>query len=69
MALPGLRERRAQDMVSTLRRRTISTERRLIELDGISERSRKRNSAPAETSPLQQRDGFKHPVLLLPGSF
>jgi len=69
LALPGLRKRRAQDMVSTLKRRTMSSEQCLTELDGTSERSRKRNSAPPETSPLRQRDGFKHPVLLLPGGF
>jgi hypothetical protein len=63
------RARRAHAMVSTLRRRIISTEQLLAELDGTSERSRKRHSAPADLSPFQERDGFKHPVLLLPGGF
>lgn len=63
------RARRAYDMVVTLRRRTISTEQHLSELNGTSERSKKRHSAPADLLPFQERDGFKHPVLLLPGGF
>jgi hypothetical protein len=79
MALPGhsesdlraldSRARRAHDMVSTLKRRTMLMEYRNTELDGMSDRSRKRRSAPADLSPFQERDGFKHPVLFLPGGF
>ncbi|KAF8222599.1 hypothetical protein L208DRAFT_1455072 [Tricholoma matsutake] len=79
MALPTLSEstlcsldsraRKAYVMVSTLKRRTISTEHCFTELDRTSERSRKRYSAPADLSPFQERDDFKHPVLLLPGGF
>ncbi|KAF8078418.1 hypothetical protein FPV67DRAFT_1465203 [Lyophyllum atratum] len=55
------RERRAHDMLSTLRRRTVVLERPVGEW--------KRHSAPADLLPLQQRSGFEHPVLALPGGF
>ena len=79
MAMPGpskfksrtldSRARKAYDMVVTLKRRTISTDQYLAELDGTNERLKKRHSAPADLLPFQKRDGFTHPVLLLPGGF
>ncbi|KAG6845964.1 hypothetical protein H0H87_011012 [Tephrocybe sp. NHM501043] len=64
------RERRAHDMLSTLRRRTSSFEQRL---DGVAGDDRgakwKRHSAPADILPLRERSGFEHPVLALPGGF
>jgi hypothetical protein len=61
------RERRAHNMLSTLRRRTIVPETD----DGIDGRNMKwkRHSAPADLLPLRQRSGFEHPVLALPGGF
>ncbi|KAF5377693.1 hypothetical protein D9615_005231 [Tricholomella constricta] len=62
------RERRAHDMLSTLRRRTLATE---VEADGVDVRKSKwkRHSAPADLLPLRQRSGFEHPVLAHPGGF
>jgi len=58
------RERRAHDMMSTLRRRTV--------LSGADEDSRKakwkRQSAPADLI-ARERSGFEHPTLRLPGGF
>lgn len=58
------RERRAHDMMSTLRRRTL--------LSGPDDDARKakwkRQSAPADLVP-RERSGFEHPVLSLPGGF
>lgn len=64
------RERRAKDMLSTLRRRTLPTEISLSaqELDS-EERKWRRHSAPADLTPCKPRSGFEHPVLLLPGGF
>ncbi|KAG5648127.1 hypothetical protein DXG03_006081 [Asterophora parasitica] len=61
------RERRAHDMLSTLRRRTIGTE---INVEAADDRKSKwkRHSAPADLLP-RQRSGFEHPVLALPGGF
>lgn len=60
------RERRAHDMLSTLRRRTLASD-----TDGTESRNVKwkRHSAPADLLPLRQRSGFVHPVLALPGGF
>ncbi|KAJ7357091.1 hypothetical protein DFH08DRAFT_771514 [Mycena albidolilacea] len=65
------RERRAKDMLSTLRKRTRPSENGLP--DGLShddpiDRKWKRRSAPAELSP-RARSGFAHPVLSMPGGF
>jgi hypothetical protein len=65
------RERRAKDMLSTLRKRTRPSENGLS--DGLShddpiDRKWKRRSAPAELGP-RARSGFAHPVLSMPGGF
>ncbi|KAJ7462661.1 hypothetical protein B0H11DRAFT_89327 [Mycena galericulata] len=65
------RERRAKDMLSTLRKRTRPSENGLFTGrvdDDILERKWKRRSAPAELSP-RARSGFEHPVLAMPGGF
>ncbi|KAK7064453.1 hypothetical protein R3P38DRAFT_2824642 [Favolaschia claudopus] len=66
------RERRAKDMLSTLRRRTRPSENGMVS-DGLMhddtlDRKWKRRSAPAELSP-RARSGFEHPVLAMPGGF
>ncbi|KAK0465373.1 uncharacterized protein EV420DRAFT_1744484 [Desarmillaria tabescens] len=64
------RERRAKDMLSTLRRRTLPTEISIGAQDMDSEeRKWRRHSAPADLTPSKPRSGFEHPVLLLPGGF
>lgn len=70
MALDS-RERRAQDMLSTLRRRMLPSDLGLNGRDGeeygeVDRRSR-RQSAPADL--MHPRSGFEHPVLSLPGGF
>jgi len=69
LALLNVRERSAQDMLSTLRRRTLGAPR---SQDGgaaaANERRGKRNSAPAELQKAH-RLGFMHPILLRPGAF
>jgi len=69
LALLNVRERSAQDMLSTLRRRTLGAPR---SQDGgaaaVNERRGKRNSAPAELQKAY-RLGFMHPILLRPGAF
>jgi len=67
------RERRAHDMLSTLRRRTASSEHGITG-NGIEETEErrlkwKRHSAPADLSFLRPRTGFEHPVLAYPGGF
>ncbi|KAK0505881.1 hypothetical protein EDD18DRAFT_1342233 [Armillaria luteobubalina] len=64
------RERRAKNMLSTLRRRTLPMEISLSaqEMDS-EERKWRRHSAPADLTPCKPRSGFEHPVLLLPGGF
>ncbi|KAG6911812.1 hypothetical protein DXG01_000059 [Tephrocybe rancida] len=67
-----LRERRAHNMLSTLRRRTCSFERQCdgMEVEGGDRGAKwKRHSAPADLLPLRERAGFEHPVLALPGGF
>lgn len=59
------RERRAKDMLSTLKKRTENG--LLQDTDGL-DRKWKRRSAPAELSP-RVRTGFEHPVLAMPGGF
>ncbi|TFK40971.1 hypothetical protein BDQ12DRAFT_720699 [Crucibulum laeve] len=66
------RERKAHNMLSTLRRRTVfseygSTGHNIEEADGRRVRW-KRHSAPADLMP-RERIGLEHPVLLLPGGF
>ncbi|KAG5639380.1 hypothetical protein H0H81_003524 [Sphagnurus paluster] len=67
------RERRAHDMLSTLRRRTLTSDGHLggVEGEGCDDRKSrwKRRSAPADIMPLRPRYGFEHPVLALPGGF
>ncbi|KAF8213336.1 hypothetical protein K438DRAFT_1956738 [Mycena galopus ATCC 62051] len=65
------RERRAKDMLSTLRKRTRPSENGLsdgLKHDDTLDRKWKRRSAPAELSP-RARTGFAHPVLAMPGGF
>lgn len=58
------RERRAHDMMSTIRRRTL-----ISTVEDDSRKAKwKRQSAPADLMP-RERTGFKHPVLHLPGGF
>jgi len=59
------RERRAKDMLSTLKKRT---ENGLLQDTDSLDRKWKRRSAPAELSP-RARTGFEHPVLAMPGGF
>jgi len=66
------RERRAKDMLSTLRKRTRPSENGMLSdgpmHDDTLDRKWKRRSAPAELSP-RARSGFAHPVLAMPGGF
>ncbi|KAJ7042518.1 hypothetical protein C8F04DRAFT_80363 [Mycena alexandri] len=67
------REKRAKDMLSTLRKRTRPSENgRLSEgpmqNDVLDRKHWKRRSAPAELSP-RARSGFEHPVFAMPGGF
>ncbi|KAJ6627203.1 hypothetical protein B0H10DRAFT_1780055 [Mycena sp. CBHHK59/15] len=66
------RERRAKDMLSTLRKRTRLSENGLpaafIDNNEGLDRKWRRRSAPAELSP-RARFGFEHPVLAMPGGF
>lgn len=64
------RARRAHDMLSTLRRRTLSSDHGLTghDVEEVEERRSRRQSAPAEPT-KRERIGFEHPVLALPGGF
>lgn len=63
------RERRAHDMLSTLRRRVAPSDHGLNgHDDDLEDRKSRRHSAPAELN-SQPRRGFEHPVLLMPGGF
>ncbi|THU94846.1 hypothetical protein K435DRAFT_779265, partial [Dendrothele bispora CBS 962.96] len=64
------RERRARNMLSTIRRRMLPSETGLNghDLELPDQRKWKRRSAPAEFSP-RPRSGFEHPVLSMPGGF
>jgi len=63
------RERRARTMVSTLRRRTIPSDLGITGHETDERKAKwKRHSAPAELT-SDQRSGFEHPVLALPGGF
>ncbi|TFK76911.1 hypothetical protein BDN72DRAFT_866746 [Pluteus cervinus] len=63
------RERRAQDMLSTLRRRTVSSDHGLTGHENDERDVKwKRHSAPADLAP-RSRTGFEHAVLSLPGGF
>ncbi|KXN89842.1 hypothetical protein AN958_04846 [Leucoagaricus sp. SymC.cos] len=78
LKLLNARERRAHNMLSTLRRRTLNAARRtmplpipedVMELNTEGRKSRwKRHSAPADLMP-RDRIGFEHPVFALPGAF
>ncbi|KAF8633948.1 hypothetical protein AX15_001131 [Amanita polypyramis BW_CC] len=59
---------RAQDMLSALRRRT-SPPIDPTERCNVDDKKRKRRSAPGDLFPLQDRVGFQHPVLSMPGGF
>lgn len=67
------REAKAYNMLSTIKRRTVSMAHELAgsDLDDIDGRRSKwkRHSAPADLMPLHERSGFEHPVLSLPGGF
>jgi hypothetical protein len=66
------RDQRAHNMLSTLRRRTLSSECKSTapppEDINVQYKWRRR-SAPADMMPLRPRTGFEHPVLALPGGF
>jgi len=65
------RERKAQDMLVTLRRRALPPSEYDRDGAGMGDRRLrwKRHSAPADLMPLHQRTGFEHPVFSLPGGF
>ncbi|KAG6850807.1 hypothetical protein H0H93_008110 [Arthromyces matolae] len=72
LSILSSRARKAEDMLSTLRRRTTSYEPRpdcVVTQDNNRGAQWKRRSAPADLLPLHQRSGFEHPVLALPGGF
>ncbi|KAF5368342.1 hypothetical protein D9758_002420 [Tetrapyrgos nigripes] len=64
------RERKARNMLSTIRRRMLPSDDGLNghDLEIPDQRKWKRRSAPAEFSP-RPRSGFEHPVLSIPGGF
>jgi len=61
------RTRKSQDMLSTIRKRTVTSGAALGD-QAQEERRGRRISAPAEL-PRRARSGFEHPVLSLPGGF
>jgi len=64
------RGQRAHNMLSTLRRRTSSTENIFgTEPKADVDVKWRRRSAPAELMSCRARIGFQHPVLALPGAF
>lgn len=67
------REAKAYNMLSTIKRRTVSMAHELTGSDSEDVDGRrtkwKRHSAPADLMPLHERSGFEHPVLSLPGGF
>lgn len=67
------RGQRAHNMLSTLRRRTLSSECKAVvqtSPEEVEEQLKwRRRSAPAELMQLRARTGFEHPVLALPGAF
>jgi len=67
------RERRAHNMLSTIRRRTVSSSQGITghDMDDIEGRKArlKRHSAPAELMAVGSRMGFEHPALTMPGGF
>jgi len=70
------RQRRARDMLSTLRRRTVPSDLGLNGRDNdtfgevTEDRKYRRQSAPADLDLLHRpRAGFEHPVLSFPGGF
>ncbi|KAL0072156.1 hypothetical protein AAF712_001079 [Marasmius tenuissimus] len=65
-----MRERKAQNMLCTLKRRMAPSETGVGGNDEqeIEERKFRRHSAPAEMA-ARPRGGFEHPVLKLPGGF
>ncbi|KAF9480047.1 hypothetical protein BDN70DRAFT_878080 [Pholiota conissans] len=65
------RDQKANDMLSKLRRRTLTSECMFgtpTPKDEVDYKWRRR-SAPADIMPLRPRNGFEHPVLALPGGF
>jgi hypothetical protein len=63
------RERRAHDMLSTLRRRVAPSDYgRNGHDEEVEDRKSRRHSAPAEMT-AQPRRGFEHPILSMPGGF
>jgi len=65
------RGQRAHNMLSTLRRRTVSTENVFTTIAAEEDQSKwRRRSAPANLmAHSAARHGFEHPVLALPGGF
>lgn len=57
------REKRAHNMLSTIRRRVVS------ESESEGDKTSRRRSAPAQLTQANKRSGFEHPVLSLPGAF
>jgi len=64
------RERKARDMLSTLKRRTLLSDHGLNghDCEELDTRKWRRHSAPADLMP-KPRTGFEHPILTLPGAF
>jgi len=64
------RERKAQDMLSALRRRTVLSDNGLNGHDAeeVEDRRWRRHSAPADMM-SKPRTGFEHPILSEPGAF
>jgi hypothetical protein len=73
------RDQTTHNMLSTLRRRTLSTERKVVNYPNPMNNATKeqievqykwrRRSAPAELMQLRARTDFEHPVLKIPGGF
>lgn len=67
------REAKAYNMLSTIKRRTVSMAHEFAGSDSEDVDGKrckwKRHSAPADLMPLHERSGFEHPVLSLPGGF
>jgi len=66
------RKTRSSNMLSTLRRRTRSSEFYGLPEPDVTfdiRKSLRRRSAPADSLVMRDRTGFEHPVLALPGAF
>ncbi|KAF8912854.1 hypothetical protein CPB84DRAFT_1670672 [Gymnopilus junonius] len=65
------RDQKAHAMLSTIRRRTLSSDFKAPPPaeDPDAQHKWRRRSAPADIMPFRPRTGFEHPVLALPGGF